>query len=677
MIIQHNLLAMNAAGRNKKANKRKAIVTEHMSSGYRVNRAADDAAGLAISEKMRAQIRGLKQGARNVDDGISYVQVAEGALSDVQSMLHRMRELSVQAANDTYTEQDRRQINNEVQQLKAEIDRTFKETEFNTLKIWDTNTAGRIQIGTEKHQAVTMRGGSWSFTVNETNKGAVAYGNYTLEVMGTDQADPDTYGFRIKWTGWNNKEYSTRLISWEETDENYSFYGNISKYLDTNANPELAGIGFTVGWTALEAATLEDVVRCIDGTRYSSSVTNSEAVSKNTGDKVSYSVSIGYLAELVSGRDMEDYDTAWIEPRLNAAGTSNVLTAPKYNNTQEDTGWTLGFTMPGIGNVTATSTSVQYYSDNSVRVEKYEDIWWEKRKYGSQTYYYKLAYNPSKGSDGTLLGVTDCITDSGRTRPAGYENKEWSSGRSISKDTVYGGTIEVTFSLTAARPYTYQYTDSENKTTSRTSGSNSVGTLTMRISVNHGDTEEMIMQRVAAALDQSRTVIDVYEGSHSSNGTGRPYTTTAYASPSSAKKNEIDVPVYKAVLDRYIQVGANSGQGIHLIYDSLRLQNLGIYSTNTLTRENAEQAISDAVSASEIISEQRSLFGAYQNRLEHAWEVDLETAENLQAAESKIRDADMAQEATELAAASIVEQAAQAMLANANQSKQGILRLLQ
>jgi flagellin-like hook-associated protein FlgL len=350
-----------------------------------------------------------------------------------------------------------------------------------------------------------------------------------------------------------------------------------------------------------------------------------------------------------------------------------VLTAPSYNNTQENKGWTLGFTMPGIGNVTATSTSISYSSGASMRIDKYEDIWWEKKNYGGSTHYYTLSYTPSKGSNGTLLGVTDCITDSAHTRPAGYENAEWSGGRSITKDTEKGGTITLSFNLNADKAYTYTYTDAAGNTTSRTSGGTSVGTLTMTISVSHSDTEETIMKKMAAALNQSSSVVDIYEGSESS---GKSSSTTAYAYSATAKSHKIDVPLYKSTLKRYIQVGANAYQGIDLVYDSLRIQNLGIASTDTLTQENAEKAIDEVQSASEIVSAQRSLFGAYQNRMEHAKEVDEESEENLQASESKIRDADMAQEAMALARDTILEQASQAMLANANQSTQGILTLL-
>ena len=131
MVVQHNLRAMNA---NRMLNinaKASSGSTEKLSSGYRVNRAADDAAGLAISEKMRKQIRGLTQGSRNAEDGISCVQTAEGALAEVQDMLQRMNELAVQAANGTNSVTDRKYIQDEIDQLVTEIDRVSETTKFN------------------------------------------------------------------------------------------------------------------------------------------------------------------------------------------------------------------------------------------------------------------------------------------------------------------------------------------------------------------------------------------------------------------------------------------------------------------------------------------------------------------------------------------------------------------
>ena len=124
-VIAHNLLAMNAQRQFGIVNTKQSKTTEKLSSGYKINRAADDAAGLTISEKMRSQIRGLNQAADNIQEGISYVQTADGALNEVHDILHRMNELAVQSANDTNTEQDREAIDSEVQQLKEELDRIF------------------------------------------------------------------------------------------------------------------------------------------------------------------------------------------------------------------------------------------------------------------------------------------------------------------------------------------------------------------------------------------------------------------------------------------------------------------------------------------------------------------------------------------------------------------------
>ena len=123
MIINHNLSAMNAQRQLNISGIQKTKSSEKLSSGYRINRSADDAAGLTISEKMRSQIRGLDQGSRNVQDGISLLQVADGALNEVHDMLHRMNELSIQAANDTNNIEDREAIQQEIDQLSLEIDR--------------------------------------------------------------------------------------------------------------------------------------------------------------------------------------------------------------------------------------------------------------------------------------------------------------------------------------------------------------------------------------------------------------------------------------------------------------------------------------------------------------------------------------------------------------------------
>ena len=144
MRIQHNIAALNAHRQLGANQMYSAKSLERLSSGYRVNRAADDAAGLAISEKMRGQVRGLNQAVRNSQDGISLIQTAEGALTEVHSILQRIRELSVQARNDTYTASDRAEITQEAVQLVAEVDRISAQTEFNSKKLLNGEAGTKV-----------------------------------------------------------------------------------------------------------------------------------------------------------------------------------------------------------------------------------------------------------------------------------------------------------------------------------------------------------------------------------------------------------------------------------------------------------------------------------------------------------------------------------------------------
>jgi len=137
MIINHNVAALNTYRQYNVANKAMNVSMEKLSSGLRINRAGDDAAGLAISEKMRGQIRGLDQASRNAQDAISLIQTAEGALNETHSILQRMRQLAVQAANDTNTAEDRKNIQDEIDQLYQEIDRIAETTQFNTKNLLD------------------------------------------------------------------------------------------------------------------------------------------------------------------------------------------------------------------------------------------------------------------------------------------------------------------------------------------------------------------------------------------------------------------------------------------------------------------------------------------------------------------------------------------------------------
>ena len=166
MIVQHNLTAMNANRMLGMTTSSLSKSTEKLSSGYRINRAADDAAGLTISEKMRKQIRGLDQASTNAEDGVSAVQTAEGALTEVHSMLQRMNELAVQASNGTNSEDDRKAIQDEISQLTTEIDRVAETTKFNETYLLkgDDNTKNVYMNGHDAGLKGTLTDGATSAT---------------------------------------------------------------------------------------------------------------------------------------------------------------------------------------------------------------------------------------------------------------------------------------------------------------------------------------------------------------------------------------------------------------------------------------------------------------------------------------------------------------------------------
>ena len=157
MVISHNLNAMNAHRQMKTNTTSTGKAIEKLSSGLRINRAGDDAAGLAISEKMRSQIRGLNQGSTNAQDGISLVQTTEGALTETHSMLQRLKTLAVQSSNGTYTDSDRALIQKEVDQLTTEITRIASQTEFNGLNVLSNNgQTVKFQVGNKDGQTISV-----------------------------------------------------------------------------------------------------------------------------------------------------------------------------------------------------------------------------------------------------------------------------------------------------------------------------------------------------------------------------------------------------------------------------------------------------------------------------------------------------------------------------------------
>lgn len=165
MVVQHNLTAMNTNRQLGLTTSAQAKSTEKLSSGYKVNRAGDDAAGLTISEKMRSQIRGLNKASDNAQNGVSLVQTAEGALNEAHSILQRMNEIATQAANDTNTTSDRTAIQKEINQLSTELTRISSTTQFNTMNLLDGKFQNKnLQVGALSGQKITISIASMSAT---------------------------------------------------------------------------------------------------------------------------------------------------------------------------------------------------------------------------------------------------------------------------------------------------------------------------------------------------------------------------------------------------------------------------------------------------------------------------------------------------------------------------------
>ncbi|MFY9425160.1 MAG: flagellin, partial [Bacillota bacterium] len=196
MRINHNVAALNTYRQLTVANNAATKAMEKLSSGLGINKAGDNAAGLAISEKMRGQIRGLDQASRNAQDGISLIQTAEGALNETHAILQRMRELAVQSANDTYTEVDRSEIQKEIDQLSQELSRIGSTTEFNTQKLLNGNFKGTFHIGANENQNLTltindMRGYALGVAGNKVAAKVTASVEVTGSVEVTQDGDGD------------------------------------------------------------------------------------------------------------------------------------------------------------------------------------------------------------------------------------------------------------------------------------------------------------------------------------------------------------------------------------------------------------------------------------------------------------------------------------------------------
>ena len=304
MVVQHNMQAANANRMLNVTTSAQAKSTEKLSSGYRINRAADDAAGLTISEKMRKQIKGLDRASTNAQDGVSAVQTAEGALTEVHSMLQRMNELATQSANGTNSTTDRKAIQDEIDQLSTEIDRVSETTKFNEmylLKGTDGTTATKTLNAHDAGFAGSFDTNQTTFTLDKTlnadDKVTIAGKEYTIAAAGTTgtAASATTTGANVTVT--NGSSYNG------QADETLTYKDAAGGkpagwYLGTNTTntPDLAAggtsyKGVTIGGTAAAGDTIT-LTAAVAGTAAAGAIEATEAYNK-IADELKKASSIG------------------------------------------------------------------------------------------------------------------------------------------------------------------------------------------------------------------------------------------------------------------------------------------------------------------------------------------------------------------------------------------------
>ena len=611
MIVQHNITAMNANRMLGLTTGSLSKSTEKLSSGYRINRAADDAAGLTISEKMRKQIRGLDQASTNAEDGVSAVQTAEGALTEVHSMLQRMNELAVQASNGTNSEDDRKAIQDEISQLTTEIDRVSETTKFNetyllkgdgskstkTVNAHDAGLAGKL---------VDNGNGTSTFTADDLKVGdkvTIAGKEYTIG----KSADVADYVKKGSITG-------TKAPA--KTGDSVTHNGVTTtivdkmKTADASANAKWAANDTFVDadgkeWTVIAAGGKTDATKgevlAADVATY---LKDGSVITKNVAFKVGTGDATDIAKKLTVVDALEDTEVSITD----ATGIKNLATNAVAGDIVTANGTSLEVTEEAPTSMKDVAAAIK-------AAGKGDTI-----KIGTKSY---------------TLGVT---TDK--------DNDTYTADDLISMikegDTVNAGAADYTVigvsATTAKDADTITLNEAYNKMAEELQKASSIGT------------------------DEGKAATVSNKG----NGTFE------------IKNGSVEV---KNGLSFNLHVGADADMTnkINVDIDTMSAAGLGIKDINVADDTGAAatyaiDAIADAVAK---VSSQRSALGAVQNRLEHTIDNLDNVVENTTSAESRIRDTDMAEEMVNYSKNSILQQAGQSMLAQANQANQGVLSLLQ
>ena len=337
MVVQHNLTAMNANRMLGLTTSSQAKSTEKLSSGYRINRAADDAAGLSISEKMRKQIRGLDQASTNAEDGVSCVQTAEGALNEVQDMLQRMNELAVQAANGTNSENDRAYIQSEIDQLVTEIDRVSETTKFNeTYLLKGDGIGGKF----EQLETVTLENAS-GLTASSQQTAAAAGKSYS-----TDRDAVVTFTDVVDYSAESTGTLTVAGQCYELKD--YADIDDLAAAISSNEKVNSVDLTYKDGVSATESSNNFSLTETNKSTTVSGDITFKVA-SNYTGAASSESITIDGTTVTFTLATVTDAETgkSTFDEATTIQNIKSAMTTAKMSYTEENGVFTvkLGGTM--------------------------------------------------------------------------------------------------------------------------------------------------------------------------------------------------------------------------------------------------------------------------------------------------------------------------------------------
>jgi flagellin len=780
MRINNNLMAINTHRQLGISGLGSAKSMEKLSSGLRINRAGDDAAGLAISEKMRGQIRGINMASRNAQDSISLIQTAEGALAETHTILQRMRELAVQSANGTYTDSDRKELQTEVKQLRAEVDRIANSTEFNTRKLLEGSARGvadeipatanlnnnsNVPIDSLKMNAMkesVANDKSWgfdgAFMLIKTNQsyqgGEKVYNASDFNLVG-----PDGRMYAFKTLGIDTAIKASELepgtiIADGGPVVNITKAGAISADADiaaaggiilgaavthneismvANGSILAAGSTFTLNDTA--SVTLDKATTGVDTITYTAagvleilsdggkiipidvgkSVTlNDGTILKNDGGgKVTVecgSISVGGLtlggnvsAFRIASQSVLDDASTTAKDEVNLVMASNYSVAPGVISTNVTVGNSVNLTSNTDSADTkypVTNGDIVTLAERSVLARGSSITMLQNPAGQGRITTIKIEVNGNEMEmsydiDNKILKVGDQVIAPGKsitledgtvlTHSVELDSPNGATGKIM----VEAGRLILAENITADRDGVPVATSTNNNVHAFTVAKDSVLASGTQLHSGMDNATTAYGTRLMAG-----TVITtpdrVYPGSVTLGENGNHLQFSANTGNAlQARYHETEVgesltfifsryePASSSLRDSVMaQIGANSGQMAFISMGDMRARALGIADVDISTDFGAATAIETINNALQRVSHQRGLLGAMQSRLEHTAR-NLDTAsENLQAAESRIRDVDMAREIMEYTKNSILQQSAQAMLAQANQVPQNVLQLL-